>query len=70
MSRTNKSKQIRYGVVGRGHLAQVAALPAFANAPNCELVAIVSGDEAKRRKKKYGLERFPVSALKRSTLCW
>lgn len=59
MSPNKKSKQkIRYAVVGLGHLAQVAVLPAFAEAPNSELVAIVSGDEAKRRKigKKYKLE--------------
>lgn len=54
----NKKQRIRYAVVGLGHLAQVAVLPAFAEAPNSELVAIVSGDEAKRRKigKKYKLE--------------
>jgi glucose-fructose oxidoreductase len=51
-------KKIRYAVVGLGHLAQVAVLPAFKNAPNSELVAIVSGDAAKRKKlgRKYGLE--------------
>ena len=50
--------KIRYAVVGLGHLAQVAVLPAFKNAPNSELVAIVSGDVEKRRKlgKKYRLE--------------
>ncbi len=34
-------------------------LPAFKNAPNSDLVAIVSGDEEKRRKlgEKYHLER-------------
>ena len=55
----NKSaKRIRYAVVGLGHLAQVAVLPAFARAPNSELVAIVSGDPTKRRKlgRQYGLE--------------
>jgi predicted dehydrogenase len=60
MSPKKKSRQkIRYGVVGLGHLAQVAVLPAFRNAPNSELVAIVSGDAAKRRKisRKYKLER-------------
>ena len=59
MSPNKKSTQrIRYAVVGLGHLAQVAVLPAFAGAPNSELVAVVSGDEAKRRKigKKYKLE--------------
>jgi glucose-fructose oxidoreductase len=51
---------IRYAVVGCGHIAQVAVLPAFANARrNSKLVAIVSGDPEKREalKKKYELER-------------
>lgn len=61
MSRRGKeksTKKIRYAVVGLGHLAQVAVLPAFANTENSELVAIVSGDAAKRRTlgSKYGLE--------------
>src|SRR5580765_3007976 len=51
---------IRYAVVGCGHIAQVAMLPAFANARrNSKLVAIVSGDPEKREalKKKYEVER-------------
>jgi predicted dehydrogenase len=59
MSTQRKSRRkIRYAVVGLGHLAQVAVLPAFASARKSELVAIVSGDAAKRRKigKKYDLE--------------
>jgi predicted dehydrogenase len=59
MSRKRTStKKIRYAVVGLGHLAQVAVLPAFRNAPNSELVAMVSGEEGKRKKlgKKYGLQ--------------
>lgn len=39
---------IRFAVVGMGHIAQAAVLPAFDNAEGCELVAIVSGDEDKR----------------------
>jgi predicted dehydrogenase len=52
------SKKIRYAVVGLGHLAQVAVLPAFRNTPNSELTAIVSGDATKRKKlgQKYGLD--------------
>ena len=38
---------IRYAVVGLGHIAQVAVLPAFENAHNAELTALVSGDDAK-----------------------
>lgn len=52
------SSKVRYAVVGLGHITQVAALPAFAHAKrNSELVALVSDDEAKRRKlgRKYGV---------------
>ncbi len=45
-----KNTPIRYAVVGLGHIAQVAVLPAFANADNAELTAIVSGDEVKLAK--------------------
>ena len=42
--------KVRYAVVGAGNIAQVAVLPAFAQADDAELVAIVSSDEAKRRE--------------------
>lgn len=44
-----KSKEkIRYAVVGLGHIAQSAVLPAFRHArSNSELVALVSGDKEK-----------------------
>lgn len=51
------SKKIRYAVVGLGHIAQSAVLPAFAHATeNSELVALVSDDARKLGKlaKKYG----------------
>ncbi len=50
--------KVRYAVVGLGHLTQVAVLPAFKTAENSELVAIVSGDEEKRKRlgKKYRLQ--------------
>jgi len=60
MSPSCKSgRKIRYAVVGLGHLAQVAVLPAFKKAQNSELVAIVFEDSEKREKvaKKYGLEQ-------------
>src|SRR6187200_2048744 len=48
---TATQRTIRYGVVGLGHIAQVAVIPAFAHARrNSELVAIVSGDRTKRRE--------------------
>src|SRR4030095_230059 len=41
-------KAVRYAVVGLGHIAQVAVLPAFAHARrNSRLTAIVSGDPEK-----------------------
>ncbi|HEY7320108.1 MAG TPA: Gfo/Idh/MocA family oxidoreductase [Candidatus Binatia bacterium] len=46
-----KIRQIRYVVVGLGHIAQVAVLPAFAHASrNSRLTALVS-DDAKKRKE-------------------
>src|SRR5882724_9632170 len=54
------SRKIRYAVVGLGHIAQMAVLPAFAHArKNSELAALVSGDAAKRDKlgRKYGIAR-------------
>ena len=54
--RTNaKSRKVRYAVVGLGHIAQVAVLPAFAHAANSEVVALVSDDPAKLKSlaRKY-----------------
>jgi predicted dehydrogenase len=51
---------IRYAVVGCGHIAQAAVLPAFSNARrNSRLVAIVSGDPVKREHlaQKYQIDR-------------
>src|SRR5438105_3295798 len=52
-------KKIRYAVVGLGHIAQNAVLPAFARASNnSELAALVSDDPLKLRalSKRYGVE--------------
>ena len=44
------TKKIRYAVVGLGHIAQIAVLPAFKHARrNSELTALVSGDARKRQ---------------------
>ena len=54
-------RRTRYGVIGLGHIAQVAVLPAFAHARrNSQLVAAVSGDATKRREigRRYRLEAF------------
>jgi predicted dehydrogenase len=53
-------RQIRYAVVGLGHIAQVAVLPAFGNSRrNSKLAALVSGDTVKLEElgKKYAVER-------------
>jgi glucose-fructose oxidoreductase len=52
-------KQVRYAVVGLGHIAQIAVLPAFGNARrNSRLAALVSGDAVKLGAlgKQYGAE--------------
>jgi predicted dehydrogenase len=54
-------QKIRYAVVGLGHIAQVAVLPAFHHArTNSELCALVSGNRAKLSKlsKTYGVEHI------------
>jgi predicted dehydrogenase len=51
---------VRYAVVGLGHIAQVAVLPAFGNARrNSKLAALVSGDPVKRGELslQYKVER-------------
>jgi glucose-fructose oxidoreductase len=49
--RAGANKTVRYAVVGLGHIAQVAVLPAFAHArKNSKLAAVVSDDPAKRRE--------------------
>jgi predicted dehydrogenase len=55
-SSRQRGKRIRYAVVGLGHIAQVAILPAFAHAKkNSELKALVTDDpkKAKQLSKKY-----------------
>lgn len=55
----SEHRQIRYAVVGAGHIAQVAVLPAFAHAEeNSRLVALISGDPDKRAAlgQRYDLE--------------
>src|SRR5215471_2572723 len=55
-----RHRPIRYAIVGLGHIAQVAMLPAFAHARrNSRLTALVSGDADKRRivGRKYRVDR-------------
>lgn len=54
------ARRIRYAVVGLGHIAQAAILPAFAQArQNSTLAALVSDDPEKLRKlsRRYGVSR-------------
>jgi predicted dehydrogenase len=53
-------RHVRYAVVGLGHIAQVAVLPAFAHAKrNSRLTALVSDDPGKRKLVggKYRIDR-------------
>jgi glucose-fructose oxidoreductase len=57
---TRRQGPIRYAVVGLGHIAQAAVLPAFAHAKtNSRLTALVSDDARKRRLvgRKYRVDR-------------
>ena len=50
MKRARQSPKVRYAVVGVGHIAQVAVLPAFEHArENSELAALISSDPKKLR---------------------
>ncbi|HEX3596361.1 MAG TPA: Gfo/Idh/MocA family oxidoreductase [Polyangiaceae bacterium] len=56
---SNSARRVRYAVVGAGNIVQVAVLPAFQHArENSELVAVISGDPAKRSalRERYSLE--------------
>lgn len=58
---TRRSRAIRYAVVGLGHIAQVAVLPAFAHARrNSVLTALVSDDATKLKtlSRKYNAKAF------------
>ena len=51
MNKSKRTRKIRYAVVGLGHIAQVAVLPAFAHAArNSVLTALVSDDSEKLRQ--------------------
>ena len=54
-----KPEPIRFAVVGLGHIAQVAVLPAFKHAKNCRLTAFVTDDGEKARElaPRYGVEQ-------------
>jgi predicted dehydrogenase len=58
--RLRRRRRVRYAVVGLGHIAQAAVLPAFRHASrNSELAAFVSDDDTKLRTlgKRYAIPR-------------
>ncbi len=54
------TKKVRIAVIGAGHVAQVAHIPAYKSNPDVELVAVVDEDpvKAKRAKTQYGFKRW------------
>lgn len=57
-AKEQENRKIRYAVIGLGHIAQVAILPAFEHArENSELVALISNDHEKLTtlSKHYGV---------------
>ena len=52
-------RKVRYAVAGLGWIAQEAVLPGFANAPNSELVALVTDDQEKAEEvgRQYNVKR-------------
>jgi hypothetical protein len=52
-------EKVRYAVIGLGHIAQTAVLPAFAHAENSELVALVTRSPDKNRQLS---RRYRVNA--------
>jgi len=61
ISSRKSARPLRFAVVGLGHIAQAAVLPAFKHArPHVELTALVSGDQTKLTKlgKRYGIKRL------------
>src|SRR3981189_570104 len=60
-TRTGRNKTVRYAVVGLGHIAQAAVLPAFLHAQrNSRLGALVSGERKKLNAlgRRYGVKRL------------
>ena len=56
--KTSQRKSVRYAVIGLGHIAQAAVLPAFKHAKrNSTLAALVSGEQKKLKQlsRRYGV---------------
>jgi predicted dehydrogenase len=60
-TKTSHDGSVRYAVIGLGHIAQAAVLPAFKHARrNSVLAALVSGEEKKLKQlgRRYGVKRL------------
>ena len=60
-TKTSHARSVRYAVLGLGHIAQAAVLPAFKHARrNSVLAALVSGEEKKLKQlgRRYGVKRL------------
>ena len=59
------NRKIRYAIVGLGHIAQTAVLPAFKHAENSQLAALVTGNREKNRElsERYGVNAYTYDDL-------
>src|SRR5688572_13021411 len=60
-TKTTHARSVRYAVLGLGHIAQAAVLPAFKHARrNSVLAALISGEEKKLKQlgRRYGVQRL------------
>lgn len=65
-SKRGERRKVGYAVIGLGHIAQAAVLPAFEHArENSRLAALVSGDSNKRKAlgKRYDVPAFRYEEL-------
>jgi glucose-fructose oxidoreductase len=64
-------KQVRYAVVGLGYISQVALMPAFRNAKNSILAALVSDDPKKLKElaKRYHVDPNSTYSYERFDEC-
>jgi predicted dehydrogenase len=66
--RDSVKEKIRYAVVGLGHIAQTAVLPAFEHAENSELAALVTSNPEKDREltERYGVKAYTYEDLEKA----
>ncbi|HEY5894648.1 MAG TPA: Gfo/Idh/MocA family oxidoreductase [Chthoniobacterales bacterium] len=64
------SDPVRYAVVGLGHIAQTAVLPAFRHSRNSKLVALITGDPRKESElsDRYGVPGYDYHDLEAAIL--